>query len=261
MQPSGNAIIGLYLNGVVPAFLGFPIALSAVPIFLNGIEPTYHLFTNFSPRTPYLKLALRVGLTFLVCLHSAIIVFTTSIMLCNAVIVFLGSVHSIANIKGKIQPPSNFFSRIVLQSRFLKRLSIYRQLQILVSLTNQFIYYSIPMSMFSLFVLVIILGYVIIKLTGQVPLTLTLVAISDVAMIVAMAQFVFPLMADIYCKSISFVDVWKEMNVCKVNVKQLISCKPFGIKVGPFYYIRKSSRVEFLTSMLYYTVSMVISFS
>lgn len=162
------------------------------------------------------------------------------------------------NIPIKVQM-SGVFTKLGKSARFPKYLLKYRQLQIITIVTNQLCSYIMPIGMCVAVVGCCVVGYFVIKLSGQVPLTLTLLSIFVLILIILAAHTLTPLGAEVTTKCEAFIMFWRLQGFSSYRKRQLKSLKPLCVRVGPFFTIKKQTRGLFLSMVLYYTATLVIS--
>lgn len=276
-------LVGIFLHAMVPTPLAFSLGASTIPIILSTIDPMYFVFLPVTFLSPLSKLFLRIVTTFLFILHGCVLVFTFVICLTYATLPIHVCLKSMTNPKlfhgpvinsnptPDLNPSQNLidfatisqscaafvkFERI---GRFPKYFLKYRQLQILNTTYNQLTTYILPISLLISLVTCSVVGYIWIKLSFRVPLTITLMAMVVIIILFGAAHFLFPLGSNMTLKSEMFLKFWKLQFFSSCRKRQIKSCRPLQVSIGDFYYVVKSSRTHFISLMLYYTITLVIS--
>lgn len=160
---------------------------------------------------------------------------------------------------GTLSRVSNVFKNLGRVARFPDYLLKYRQLQIVMTTFNQIFYFNGPFLMGVGLVASCVLGYEVIKLSHQVPLPLTLLSIFVFILIILSAHGLAPVAAIVSKKSEIFISFWKQQGVSKYRSRQLKSLPLLQFNVGPFFKITRDTRRVYMSLVLYYTVSLIIS--
>lgn len=148
---------------------------------------------------------------------------------------------------------------ITYNSGYVTGLKSYRQLQIVSSVINHVFSFVIPICVIFSFWGEIVMGYVLLKLTGIFPHNVILVVALGSVVVSGLAHWLMPEMADLVVNSIEFVRYWRLRISSKCAKRQLRSCRQLRMEVGQFYYFRQESRSVFFANLVYYTMSLVIS--
>lgn len=268
--------VGLLLHFMIPAPVSTPLTVAAATILLENVDPTYFWFRDFILISSPVKMLLRISIMSIVVFHGAMAIFTFLVNLANVALSFhccLRSMTSTNYFRNYLQTENDTHSLdIATQSRIFKAatkfgnsarfsqcLIKYRQLQIVAAVQNQVLIYLLPISLVVAVAGCVVVGYLVIKLTGAVPIPLSILCSFVLVLIIAAAHALIPLAAEVFIKSEFFVRFWKLQSFSGYRKRQLKSCKLLRISVGPFFRIKKGSRVIFLSVVLYHTVTLVIS--
>lgn len=134
----------------------------------------------------------------------------------------------------------------------------YRQLQIITVVTNQVMFTVFPAAMLVTLICCVSMGYLIIKLTGAVPMPLTMLAVSFLILFSVIIHVLMPLLIEVATLSFDFVTFWHLQNPSGNRRRQLKSCRLIRLSVGSFLYMSKGFRAELFSLAIYYTISLVI---
>lgn len=271
-------MIGLFLHLMIPFSLQIPLTSVAIPLLQDNIDPSYFWFRDVSSISQGHKLFLRIGIMLVTVGHGSTVLIALGISIVNMGRMFQICFKSMSNPKlfrgnagsssgvkmvhfkfGKVLEMSTVFTRFGKSAKFPEALFKYRQIAILATVGNQITRIIIPVGLMIILVTCCISGYFIIKLSSQVPLVLTLFAVLLIIVDVVAGIVLIPLGADITVKSNEFVGFWKLQGFSGYRKRQLRSCKPLVIKVGPFFDVEKKTKRIYLSQALYYTVNLVIS--
>lgn len=237
--------VGLFLHGFLVILLTSPLALSTLPLSGHNIDPTYLYVRNVSFFSPHWKMMLRITAIFLSTFHTTIVLFSCALEIANAIITL--------NISLKLIINSN------LNPHYVASMKRYRQLQIINSIFNHVFDYVISIGLLISSVCGIIMGYILIKLTGTVPHNIIFAATSVTCMMLGLADWLVPMMAELDSNSREFVRSWKLKRFSAYAKKQLRSCRQLNVNVGEFFNMTKESRTEVYERVIYYMMSLVIS--
>ncbi|OXA49730.1 hypothetical protein Fcan01_15827 [Folsomia candida] len=182
-------------------------------------------------------------------IHTCIAVFGFAIIGVNLILFFLDMLDMIilSNIKA-----TNI-------SNYVARMRTFRQLQIINSVYNQAIRHLFPVITLIIVVVAVIMGYVVINLTGSAPHALVINAVTLNAAIFGFIQLAFPIMADLLGKSADFIMILELQGCSNYRKRQLRSCRHLKIWAGSYFFIHKGTRVTLLELIAYYTMSLIIS--
>ncbi|OXA48264.1 hypothetical protein Fcan01_17444 [Folsomia candida] len=218
-----------------------------IPLLVHNIDPTYFWFRNVAWLSPNLKIVIRITIIFLLALHSSNLTLCGSVMGSNVALMYLKCLKQMTNFDNGI-------------TKFRKFFAMYKQLYIITTVSNDVVYFVLPIGLFSSLLLGIVFLYVVIVLTGKISLALTFIAGSISAAIIGMVHLVLPLAAEITEASGDFKRGWEaKRELSGGDRKGLKGFRLLRLWVGPFQYVSKSSRVDFISALLYYTVSLIIS--
>lgn len=169
----------------------------------------------------------------------------TILILCNVAVMFHDSLTISSNL--------NFTQ----ETNYLVK---YRQLQIVSVTMNQGFFYVIPVGLGCSFVCSVASAYVVIKFFSVVPLATLTPAVAIMSSLVGMSHVGLDLLGNIGTRSANFVryfgfrrgrePYWR---------RKLRSYSNIGFRVGQFTTLGKKVRVNFLSNLLYYTATALIS--
>ncbi|OXA54882.1 hypothetical protein Fcan01_10118 [Folsomia candida] len=151
------------------------------------------------------------------------------------------------------------FRKVGRIARFPLYLRNYRQLQILNGVQNRLSQYALPLWLMTSLAVSSILGYMVVKMSPKVPIIFKIFGAGAFLGIIFAAHSAFPMATNVTAKSKNFIRYWKNQELPVSYRKEVISCKVLRIEIGPFFYLKKSSRILFMSHLLYYTVTLVIS--
>lgn len=236
-------VVALVLHFLIFLTATLPFATGTVPYRRHNIDPTYVIFRNFTFLPFHAKIIIRCILVFFTSLHFAILVFGFAILHTNVLFWMLKPLHEMCTGSNQFAPT------------FLK----FRQLQIINQVWNELYRRVMLFGVFSILIILVIMGYILIKLTFIVPLSLTFMAGSQIICAGLMLHFAMPLMVQVTKRSTDFVRYW-EMRGCSSHRKRkLRSCSPLKAQVGELYYVERESKVKFVSRFMDYTLSLSIS--
>lgn len=236
---------------MIPIPLGASLSAGSVPAFLNDIDPTYFLFRTL--RCIPQRANIRVLLGAITILHSCNLVMSFIVYLVNATLPILCCLKFMTNQSLDIMHQS------CRTSQFVHHFRKYRQLQILIRVENQVLSYVLSLALVGGLLSCCAAGYLLVKLSTKVPLPLTLLAACFFLIIIASAHFLFPIASNICMTSRSFLRLWKLQKMSTYRRNQLRSCTLLRISVGRYFFIEREARTTFISLLLYYTVTLVIS--
>ncbi|OXA48270.1 hypothetical protein Fcan01_17442 [Folsomia candida] len=134
-------------------------------------------------------------ISFPLALQISNLVLCGSVISSNAALMYLKCLKEITNFENLDNITLKF--RNVSIVKFRKFLAMYKQLYIITTVTNEVVYFILPIALFSSLLLGIVFLYVLIVLTGKISLSLTFIAGSISVAIIGMVHLVLPLMAEI----------------------------------------------------------------
>jgi hypothetical protein len=153
----------------------------------------------------------------------------------------------------------NILTKLGRTARFPEYFQKFRQLQIIVGVQNQVLEFILPVALFVVIGGCCCTGFLVIRLSSHIPVTLTVLAIFVFCLIISATHILIPLGASVTLKSEAFLRFWKLQCFSPYRKKQLRSCKNLRISVGLFFYIKKKARGIFLSIVLYHMIVLVIS--
>lgn len=211
------------------------------------LDPTYLWFRNVTIISFRLQLFFRVVLTFVILLHSCILLSGFGIVGVSIILALLETLERVAS-----QSERKIGKHFV----FIKT---YRQLEIINQVVNIIDSYIFPIFVLILIVVAVLMGYMIVKMTGYIPYALLVLETLLSAVIYVCILVAFPLVADLLEKSVNFIRIFKLQSGSAYRKKQLRSCRPLKIWAGPYFYIHKGTGITLLGLISYYTMSSIIS--
>lgn len=237
-------ILGIFCHGLILTVLTSPFAISILVCVSPKIDPTYLLFRNVSWISPNWRMFFRILIYFFSMLHVCILDFGFGIVMVNML-------ESITMTLKSIQA-KNSFPEIL-------KITTYREIELVNLAFNQVLHYSLPVILLMALLCTVLMGYIVIKMTGQVPPIFTLMVLSIVISILGFIQLVLPIMADVVTYSSDFLRCFNSRKISRSLKKELASCRPLKIWMGQYRSINRYSRTKFFELGLYYTTSFVIS--
>lgn len=151
----------------------------------------------------------------------------------------------------------NVFRRV---RQFEKDVIHYRRFTIVAKATNDFIFYTLPIACLTTLVGSIVCGYILIKLTGRVSLMMTFFVGDVMVVLIMVVLWVIRQFGDVFHESGEVIRVWKlSVGASKYMSRQVRSCSRLKIEVGPFFFVRKETRIVMISVIAYHTISLVIS--
>lgn len=193
---------------------------------------------------------LRALIMFVSMLHACSELFWFSIIASNVTVILNGCL--------KIGKSWQKQTKFIASSQLISSLKRYRQLQIFNSVVNQVFSYILPVAVSLTFLCMVLMGYFLIKMTPIVPYTITFLVGSVFATIFCLGQGMLPKMAEVSTNSENFVRHWKLERFSRYLTRELKSLRCLRLNVGQFGYVKKSSRTQLFSHLLYYIMSSVI---
>lgn len=241
--------MGLIFHGLIPSAVTCPITVAALTFHLERDDPTYHIYRHVTFLPPYLQLSVRVATMFFTCLQCVTVLFLSTIFCLTIVEAFLTCQTTLVSSSTK-----NLFN---FDTDFAK----YRQLTILAKVTNDIMYYPIPVAFLTILLCCIVCGHMLLKLTGVVPIELTLLAGIVLTILILILLYVVRQFGDVFYQSSDIIRAWKlrAAGESKCRTRQVQSCRKVTIEVGPFFFVRKETTLKMISEIAYYTISLVIS--
>lgn len=247
--------MGLFLHAWILATIIVPPVTATVPLFIHNIDPTYFMgrYFPFIP-SPLIFLGRIIGI-WIAMLHAVMILSAGVIIITNIWLSMKLSLNLVQRDLG-ISKDSSIFRR---SSK--KHFSIHRQLQIVTTVLNCSLYFTLPIVQIVTFLFAVVMSYVIVKLHDVVPFPLTIIYAAIVVGIGMIYHFVFPLITTITTRSEDLLRLWNlgELSRSGIGTREIRSFGPLRIYVGPFYYIETKARTTLLGSIFYYTASLLIT--
>lgn len=144
-------------------------------------------------------------------------------------------------------------------SKFNQNYSRYRQFQIINTVQNMVFGFILPVTLMVGLIAGCLVGYILIKLIGRVPIPLTGMAGFIIFFIIAAVYCLFPIAVRIRTVSGEFKRYCSLQDISKYERQQVKSWRSLGVEVGHFFTIVTSSRTTFISLLLYYMILLVIS--
>lgn len=252
-----------------------PLTTCIIPLLREDIDPSYFWFIHYSFGSPPFILSLRIVIFFIASLHGSLVVADILISLTNVAQTSVSCFKTMSTPKlcqrrtknesetGIRSSCKSKMSQVLIKlgnsAKFPKYLLKYRQLTILVGVSNQAFYYIIPAGLFISLFNCTVSVYFLIKLSLNLPLVVSLFSILEITLVFIEAHGLIPMFADITEQSEKFISFWKQQGHSALRKRQLDSCRPLGFWVGPFFVLAKSTRVNYLELVLYYAINLIIS--
>lgn len=143
--------------------------------------------------------------------------------------------------------------------KFVIGMQTYRQFHIIIQVVNTITSCFLPVFTLTIVILAVVMGHMIIKMTGSVPHSLVILEIMTTAAIVAFIMIAYPLCADVLRKSADFLRSLELQGGSMYRKRQLYSCRPLKIRAGSYFYIHDGTVAKLLELIAYYTMSSIIS--
>lgn len=272
MEPN---IIGVLLHLIIPSPLLACFILCSIPVLLPNIDSTNFIFRKASFISPIYILICRILLIFFATLHGSILIFSCVINGTNVALVLhscLSVMSSNPRTMEELTPTklwgtnnvanSNLgsLSPILVQktSFFLENFMNYRQLQVMMTVINQVAFEVVQVAILVMLLCCISMGYIVVKLTGKVPFPITIFAIVTLILFIGLIHLLMPLLVEVTEKTLNFVRYWQLQNTSGRRKRQLRSCRALAVWIGPFLRVTREIRIQFFSSALYHTVSLII---
>ncbi|OXA63035.1 hypothetical protein Fcan01_00927 [Folsomia candida] len=253
LNESSN-LAGIFFHGLISFIVKAPLVGFVVMVINPKLDPTYLWFRNVSIISCGMKLCFRILLYCSALMHISILIFGFAI---SGVNIIASIVRTLDRSVSVDQERGNFLNI----SQYVISIRIYRELQILTQVINQFIRYVIPVGALIFVLLAAMLGFMVIKMAGKIPFALVFLDVTIIGAILGFIQIEFSLMADVMRKSTDFKkDLEFQGGYISYRKRQLRSLKVLKIWVGSYFFIHKGTRIKLFGLIAYYTVSLVISF-
>lgn len=255
-DPPQYDMVGIVFHGFIPNVLTYPITAATLPFLLQRDDPLYHILRPATFIPSNLRLLLRVCFLFFGAMHCATILLLGTIFCltigeafrtCQNVLLF-----------GTKNPKIMFGRNLFFP--FSMDLHKYRQLSIIAKVTNEFIYYTLPVSFLVEILGGVVCGYILIKMTGLIPITLTVLVANCAILMIVIILWVVRQFGDVFYQSGDVIRAWNlSVGESKYRSRQVKSCQRLRIELGPFCFIKNETRLEMISQMTYYTISLVMS--
>jgi len=140
---------------------------------------------------------------------------------------------------------------------FKKHRSVYRQFQILLSVSNNISYCIVSTILFVGGALVLTNIYMIVKLHDSLPLLVNIVGVTFIIVYEVLAVLLMSLGALPYERSKLFKMFWRHV-VSGIQLKQLESCKLLGFSAGPIRVAKARTVLDMNDVLLNAAASLVL---
>lgn len=263
-----------------PVIMGFLTA--TVPILLDNLDPTYFFFRFVTWLPPFWKIIIRVMITLFFTVHGLTLIFGFVLYLLNSVLpihtcltyitnpkLFQHQISTSVSTENQISnlhfgvtlhlETAHIFTKVGNIAKFRQYFRKYQELQILNVVLNQVIVFILPVGLQIGVLAYSVFGYIVIKLIWTVPFPLSILSASIMLLTSAASHFLYPICTSLTLRSEKFAQFWKLQQISASKRKMLDSCRVLRIRVGPFYAIGKSSKATYMSLLLYYTITLVIS--
>jgi len=152
--------------------------------------------------------------------------------------------------------------RLQIQWRFNQAYQIYRKLQLIIfSGINPGFHYFIPVFMAFGLVVCILCDYTTIILHDQMNLVLLVVMPGISFGVKFIIMTVLPLGCQVHEEARKFVRDWRKVApIGNALSRRMLRCLvPLHLSVGPFFYLKQSTKTTYFSVIMYYTMTAVIS--
>lgn len=232
-----------------------PIA-SLGPWLHPAIHPTYFWFRDFKFMSENLKIFLRCLIIFILTFHGG--------FNCVGIVIYIGYFVMLISWSlrefGCMRTRENYSQLFQIMANFPGKYLQYRQLQVIMVELNELLCYALPIWLFLVFLCALMSGYLLVDLANVLPMLILVCSLVIDISAIAIINAIFPLMARIPIRSGDLIKFWKlSQAFSKHRARQLKSCKALKIYLGHFRCLGRGSRMEFLSSILYYTATLVIA--
>lgn len=245
MEPK---LIGLILNFLmIPSIIGAPIGASVFPLLVDNVDPTYFWFRDISFFSNHRRLTiiLRVVIIYLTFLHGNVILNVTVITCGNIALMFYACLETL--------------TRCGRNHKFGTKLHTYRQLQILMTITNHTLQHLMAFGLLVAFIGFVIMGYVVVKLFHVMPIAMTLfLSVISVLCFVAIVDTMLPIAIRGTLLSGEFIRKWGMQSLRRWERKELKSCRILRLRVGSYTTLTKGFLTNFVARTFYDTVNLII---
>lgn len=264
---------------MIPAPIATTLIFFSVPLLLPHVDPTYFLFRSVITLSPISTLFCRLFIISITTFHGSVLIYVVIIygtniflMLHTCLRSMISQTHfedpkhqeetypgsTISNLSVLCRV-SKFSEKLDLVTSFSRNLSKYRQLQLMITIFNQFFFIILPFAIIVQIVCCVAFGYMLIKLTESMPFPITLLAMFFISLFVVFVHVIVPLIVEVTVKSENFIKFWQLCKVSAYRKKQLQSFRLMRVSIGPFGYVTRGLKIQCFSLTLYYTVSMIVS--
>lgn len=240
-------LIGMILNFLmIPSIITAPSCAALFPILVHNVDPTYFWFRNIPFFSKYSKLTviIRMAIIYITILHGCVLVNSTIITSVNICLMLNSDLNKLTK-RDKVH-------------NFPKTLRKYRQLQLMMTITNQVVEYLLTAALLTYFVCFVMIGYIVVRLSNLIPMAMTLLCVAFIVFFLAFVHTILPLPIRGLERSEEFVRNGDMENLQKLERKELKSCSVLRLRIGPYTTLTKAFRTNFFSFVVYHTVNLII---
>lgn len=197
---------------------------------------------------------LRVVITIIVTCHGCILIYSCIINATNVALCVYLCLSWMTGKPKKLFPKTPGIEFTPFHTSFMK----FRQLQVLLTPTNEVAFIALPFAMLATLVTCVMTGCMLVKFGINVPLPISVSGSFFQIMFVAFVHGLLPLLAEVATKSEQFIRYSKVRNISKYKKKQVKSCHILALAIGPFLKVTKALRIKYLAITLYNMVSLIV---
>lgn len=243
-------LVGIFLHGLISPIITMPVGACGTVILDQTLDPTYFWLRKVTIISSKLQLFIRAMVIFCVALHTAIVIFGFGVIGVNIILLILETLERV---------PSSTCSKQSSICKFATDVQTYRQLQIITHVTNIVFWYVLPVLSLEVVIGAVIMGYMLIKMTGNISYVVVILEMMLNALIFGFILIAFPLGADVIKKSVDSLRILGLQGGVSYSKRQLRSCRPLKIWAGSYFYIHRGTGMMLLGLIAYYTMSSVVS--
>lgn len=236
--------LGIFLHGIITAIITTPLCVCSGIVLDETLDPMHLWFRNIIIISFKFQLIIRLVVTFLMVLQASMLIFGFGVIGGNVIVLIMNSMEA---------PTSMHFCKYVVS------LHSYRELEIINHVVNTIFLHFLPVFTLIMVVLAVLMGYMLIKMTSSIALALVILEIMQSAVVFGFILIGFPVLADVLEKSNDLLRNLKLQRNSPSRKRQLRSCTPLKIWVGPYFFIHNGTGINLLDLISYYTMSLVIS--
>lgn len=193
-------------------------------------------------------------------LLAALILFVVSLYTAVLGLVYILLIDSVVESFKVILPLTYLGNRTIglFGYNFNHSFSLFSQLQIVLNVCNQIIYFYLPV-LFSVGIISSSWGlYAMIMLVDVIPVVIYVSGILITVLVYALVCLLAPVAAFPLEKSKTYKKEWKRRLISKKDRMRLRACKPLYFGVGPFLKIGKGTTLDLLLGSVDGTINLII---